>query len=185
VKDFSAAQLKRFPVECVSWQDAKIFLKTLSALPAEVKAGRKYRLPSEAEWEYACRGPASYQSFHCGNSLSSTQANFDGNNPYGGAALGPYLERTCPVGSYQPNAWGLFDMHGNIWEWCADWYKAGYYAQSPARDPRGPSRGSDRVFRGGGWETCGQFCRAAFRNRITSTLRCNFLGFRVALVPSE
>src|SRR5262249_61489348 len=91
--------------------------------PEEKQAERKYRLPTEAEWEYACRGGARVSKpFHFGDSLSSTQANFDGNYPYGGAAKGQYLKKTTPVGSYQPNVFGLYDMHGNVWEWCADWY---------------------------------------------------------------
>jgi uncharacterized protein (TIGR02996 family) len=185
VKDISTAELKRFPVEFVSWQEARTYLQKLSALPAEVKAGRQYRLPAEAEWEYACRGSGSSSSpFHYGASLSSRQANFNGNHPCGGAAKGPNLGRPCPVGSYQPNGFGLYDMHGNVWEWCADWYKAGYYAQSPAKDPRGPSRGSDRVYRGGGWNCNGRYCRSAFRDRDEPTIGGNFLGFRVALAPS-
>jgi formylglycine-generating enzyme required for sulfatase activity len=108
----------------------------LSELPAEKRAGRKYRLPSEAEVEYACRGGApSYQVFHIGNSLSSMQANFNGNAPYGGAAKGPDLGRTCKVGSYKPNRFGLYDMHGNVWEWCSDWYGGDYYGKSPRRAP--------------------------------------------------
>src|SRR5262249_53330641 len=111
VKNISARALKRFPVDTVSWEGAQTFLKKLSALPAEVKAGRQYRLPTEAEWEYACRaGAPSYQPFHFGASLSSRQANFDGRIPYGRAPQGPYLARTCKVGSYRPNAWGLYDM---------------------------------------------------------------------------
>jgi formylglycine-generating enzyme required for sulfatase activity len=105
------------PVENVSWGEAVEFCKKLSVLPAEQRAGRTYRLPSEAEWEYACRGGATaYQVFHFGNSLSSEQANFRGTMPFGGAAQGRWLERTCKVGSYKPNAFGLYDMHGNVWE---------------------------------------------------------------------
>jgi uncharacterized protein (TIGR02996 family) len=113
-----------FPVEQVSWKDAVIFLKKLAALKKEVEAGREYRLPTEAEWEYSCRGGAcSSAPFHFGISLSSSQANFNGKYPYGGADKGPYLKRTCRVGSYKPNAFGLFDMHGNVFEWCNDWYE--------------------------------------------------------------
>jgi uncharacterized protein (TIGR02996 family) len=175
-----------FPVEQVSWKDAQTFLKKLSRLPAEVKAGRKYRLPTEAEWEYACRGPVSSSSpFHCGASLCSTQANFDGNYPYGGAAKGPYLARTCKVGSYKPNTFGLYDMHGNVWEWCEDWYDDSYYAISPGKDPLGPSEGSVRVGRGGSWIRGGAFCRAALRVWDPPSLRLGNLGFRLALVPSR
>jgi formylglycine-generating enzyme required for sulfatase activity len=134
-------------------------------LGKEAQAGRKYRLPTEAEWEYSCRGGAcSFQSFHVGNSLSSTQANFNGNYPYGGAAEGPNLQRTCKVGTYKPNAFGIYDMHGNVWEWCSDWYEAEYYARSSLRDPTGHPSGSLRVIRGGCWLDCARRCRSAYRS---------------------
>jgi formylglycine-generating enzyme required for sulfatase activity/tRNA A-37 threonylcarbamoyl transferase component Bud32 len=195
-----------FPVEQVSWEDAQTFLKTLAELQEEVKEGRKYRLPSEAEWEYACRGGAtSYSTFHFGNSLSSTQANFNGNYPYGGAAKGPYLERTSKVGSYSPNAFGLYDLHGNVWEWCSEWYDPEYYMtlsgtlewftsegcdwagpdcykHGPMRDPGGPSQGSNRVLRGGSWNGDGRDCRSAARNWNAPAFRGGNVGFRVALV---
>jgi formylglycine-generating enzyme required for sulfatase activity len=176
-----------FPVESASWEDVQAFLEKLTSLPEEMKKGRKYRLPSEAEWEYACRGRATSSTpFSFGNSLSFTQANFDGNHPYGGAATGPYLKRTSKVGSYQPNSLGLFDMHGNVWEWCEDWYDADYYKGSPRCDPRGPSQGALRVIRGGSWNLRGQFCRSARRIRYTPGYRTNGLGFRAALVlPAE
>jgi formylglycine-generating enzyme required for sulfatase activity len=158
-------------VENVSWNEAVEFCKKLSALPGEEKRGRRYRLPSEAEWEYACRGESpSYQVFHFGNSLSSEQANFRGKEPYGGAAQGPWLERTCKVGSHQPNSFGLYDMHGNVWEWCADCYAKGDEA---------------RVRRGGCWIVFGDECRSATRRRrVPDDHRFN-LGFRVVLVPSD
>ncbi len=110
VKDMDTT---RFPVEMISWADAVEFCRKLSEMPEEKQAGRVYRLPTEVEWEYACRG-GTVTAFHYGAALSSTQANFRGNFPYGGAAKGPYLERTTKVGSYQPNAYGLYDMHGNV-----------------------------------------------------------------------
>jgi formylglycine-generating enzyme required for sulfatase activity len=141
-------------------------------------------LPSEAEWEYACRGGASSSTPFCfGNSLSSTQANFNGAYPYGGAEAGPSLGRTCPAGSYRPNAWGLFDPHGNVWEWCSDWYAEDYYGKSPAQDPLGPSHGSARVIRGGSWNFYGGLCRAASRYGNGPSARHFNLGFRVAAVP--
>jgi uncharacterized protein (TIGR02996 family) len=174
-----------FPVERVSWEDVTDFLKKLSALEKEREAGRKYRLPSEAEWEYACRGGAyTYQTFHFGNSLSSTQANFDGRYPYGVVGKGPYLQRTCAVGSYPANAFGLWDMHGNVWEWCSDWYDEHSYAKSPPADPPGPSTGSYRVIRGGGWNSSGVFCRCARRSRHSPRDRDFSVGFRVAAVPA-
>jgi WD40 repeat protein/formylglycine-generating enzyme required for sulfatase activity len=158
-----------YPVENVSWAEAVEFCQKLSALPGEQKAGRRYRLPTEAEWEYACRGGASsYQVFHFGNSLCSEQANFRAAMPYGAAAKGPWLERTCKVGSYRPNAVGLFDMHGNVWEWCSDRYE-----YEGSRD--------FRVRRGGSWGDGGESCRSAIRlRRAPDDHRWN-LGFRVAI----
>ena len=160
----------RFPVEMVTWEEAVAFCERLSELPEEKKAGRTYRLPTEAEWEYSCRGGAtSHTAFHYGNSLSSTQANFDGNEPHGGAPKGPYLERPCPVGCFAANAFGLFDMHGNVWEWCSDRYGSGpyekndYYKRSPKRDPQGPEKGEYRVLRGGCYGNGGSDCRSACR----------------------
>jgi formylglycine-generating enzyme required for sulfatase activity len=175
-----------FPVEMVRWEDAQAFLRKLSELPEEKKNGRKYRLPTEAEWEYACRGgTSSYQTFHYGNSLSSTQANFSGSAPYGGAAKGPGLGRTCKVGSYKPNAIGLYDMHGNVWEWCSDWYDRDYYGNSPRVDPPGPASGSVRVLRGGAWDSIGSDCRSAWREGRMPGLQYSNFGFRAALVLSE
>jgi uncharacterized protein (TIGR02996 family) len=175
-----------FPVERVSWNDATVFLKALSALKKERESGRNYRLPTEAEWEYSCRGGASsYQTFHFGNSLCSTQANIAGNFPYGGAENGPNLGRTCEVGSYPPNGFGLYDMHGNVKEWCADWYDEHYYASSPRCDPQGPVKGAARVFRGGSRYSPGWECRSACRSRCWPDFRRDSVGFRVALVPSD
>ncbi len=172
-----------FPVESVSWEDAQAFLEALNA--QALALGHHYRLPTEAEWEYACRaGMPSHQVFHVGDSLSSEQANFDGRSPCGSADTGPFLGRTCAVGSYPPNAWGLYDMHGNVWEWCADWFDKDYYRHSPTHDPAGPAEGSVRVFRGGSWDDEGMHCRSAYRSRNTPADRNCRLGFRVALVPA-
>jgi formylglycine-generating enzyme required for sulfatase activity len=165
-----------FPVETVAWDEAVAFCQKLSDLPAEKKAGRKYRLPTEAEWEYGCRGGASsYQVFHSGNSLSSKQANF----------LDTALGHTCKVGSYKPNGWGLYDMHGNVWEWCSDWYAAGYEGKTLRRDPQGPGGGSWHVLRGGGWAYPIRECRSAARNKTWPEHHGRHIGFRVALVPPE
>jgi formylglycine-generating enzyme required for sulfatase activity len=177
----------RFPVECVSWLYAVGFCKKLSDLPEEKKAGRVYRLPSEAEWEYACRGGANGKDrppFHFGAALSAKQANFNGNFPYGEAAKGPYLRRTTTVGSYPANAFGLMDMHGNVWEWCSDWFSRDYYSRSPGKDPRGPATGSSRVLRGGSWLYRGKSARSA--NRLSCPPRefDNYIGFRVVCVPA-
>jgi formylglycine-generating enzyme required for sulfatase activity len=160
-----------FPVESASWQDAKRFCEKLSALPKEKSAGRVYRLPTEAEWEYACRAETT-TAFHFGTSLSSTAANFN-------------LGRTGPVGSYKPNKFGLYDMHGNVWQWCADWYGERYYRESPEADPRGPDRGEQRVLRGGSWQDYTRDLRAAVRGRQAPDQRSDIIGFRVVWVPDE
>src|SRR5262249_52025779 len=133
---------KKLPVERVSWDDAVEFCRRLSALPEEEKAGRVYRLPTEAEAEYACRA-GTRRAFHYGDKLSSKQANFDGQYAYGGAEKGEYLGRPVAVNSkgYEPNEFGLYHMHGNVWEWCLDLYDKDYYASGENEaDPRGPMK---------------------------------------------
>jgi formylglycine-generating enzyme required for sulfatase activity len=170
-----------FPVDSVSWHDAVAFCAKLTALPEEKAAGRAYRLPTEAEWEYACRAGSS-TPFHSGDSLSSKQANFNGNFPSGGGDRGPYLQRTCPVGSYAANVFGLHDMHGNVWEWVADRYGEDYYASSERRDPQGPESGDRRILRGGSWDNRGKGCRTAFRRGHGPANRLSSYGFRVVCV---
>ncbi len=173
VKDISDKDLEHFPVERVSWEDAQDFIKKVNA--QETGKGWVYRLPKEAEWEYACRNAAKSKEecsfdfyFATGtNDLSSTQANFDGRVPAGNGAKGPYLARTTKVGSYAPNKLGLYDMHGNVWQWCEDLY-----------DDKGPAR----VFRGGSWGDVGRDCRAASRDRYAPSARDFLLGFRLARV---
>src|SRR5262249_51607468 len=115
------------PVDSVPWDQAVAFCERLSALAEEEKADRVYRLPTEAEGEYACRaGALGYREYHHGDVIDATDVNFDGNHPLEGRKKGPYLRRPAPVGSYRPNAWGLFDMHGNLWEWTADRYNSEY-----------------------------------------------------------
>lgn len=174
------------PVENVSWEAANEFCQQLSARAEEKTAGRRYRLPTEAEWEYACRAGTT-TAFHFGNSLSSQQANFNGHYPYGDAEPGPYLRRTAQVGSYPPNAFGLYDMHGNVAEWCSDWYDPQYYENSPGEDPLGPpfgvlSDGFDRfylVVRGGSWLDDARACRSAYRYRAMARTPNRLVGFRV------
>ncbi|MBM4095233.1 MAG: formylglycine-generating enzyme family protein [Planctomycetes bacterium] len=166
------------PVEMVSWNDASEFCKKLSDFPEEKKAGRVYRLPTEAQWEYACRAGTT-TPFHFGNELNGTQANCNGAEPYGTEAKGPYLEKTSAVGSYPPNAWGLYDMHGNVDEWCSDWY--GEYLVTRNTDPQGPQKGEVRVLRGGSWNFHSKNCRASFRNvDVLGNRNCDN-GFRVLL----
>jgi formylglycine-generating enzyme required for sulfatase activity len=175
-----------FPVENVSWEDAQVFIKKLNNLPAEKAKGRMYRLPTEAEWEYSCRGGSGVTTtFHFGNSLSSSQANFDGNFPYGAAAEGKCLERTCKVGSYKPNGFGLYDMHGNVFEWCQDYYDKKFYSTSSKKDPVNTKEGPDRSFRGGSWCYSGKLCRSALRRRLGPAARYDIVGFRVALVAAR
>jgi formylglycine-generating enzyme required for sulfatase activity len=170
-----------FPVEQVSWKEAVAFCRRLSALPAEKRARRVYRLPTEAEWEYSCRGGASSSTpFHFGRSLSSTQANFNGRFPYGAGAVDRYLGRPCDVGSYEPNPFGLYDMHGNVWQWCADRFDPGYYSRSPRKDPKGPSTGRARVLRGGSWAHHGHHSRSACRGAGGPVSRGDCVGFRIA-----
>jgi len=175
VKDIKDEDLKLFPVENVSWNDCQEFLKKLNE--QEKEKGWVYRLPSEAEWEYACRGGATSEeecSYHfyfakSTNDVSSKEANFNGSYPSENDEKDPNLSRTTKVGSYTPNKLGLYDMHGNVWQWTS----------SP--DARGASY---RVSRGGGWSQYGAFCRAAARHAFTSSTRLNLLGFRLARVPS-
>ncbi len=176
------------PAEQVRWHEAREFCTRLSALPEEKKAGRTYRLPSEAEWEYACRAGTT-TPFNVGDALSSTQANFNGNFPYGGAEKGPSLRQTEKVGSYPPNAWGLYDMHGNVLQWCNDWYDPDYYKKSPKENPKGPEKGVVAtgfggnffvVVRGGCWLDEGRACRSARRFRLQQTEPYRWTGFRVA-----
>ncbi len=162
------------PVENVSWDDAKKFISKLN------NDNYEFGLPSEAEWEYAARAGTT-TAFYFGDSLSSAQANFDGNYPYGNASKGKYLEKTTYVGNYSKNDFGLYDMHGNVWEWCEDIYESDYgklRADGSANVSVGDS--SLRVLRGGSWGNDGFGVRSADRDRISSDARLYFFGFRVA-----
>ncbi len=169
------------PVEQVNWTEAGSFCWNLTL--SERKAGRlpdgwEYTLPTEAQWEYACRAGTT-TVFAFGDSLSSKQANFKGTSPYGGAKAGPLLERTTDVGSYPANPWGFFDMHGNVWEWCADRY--GKSPSSAVTDPTGAASGSIRVNRGGSWDRDGHYLRSALRLNRSFGTRFSTLGFRLSL----
>jgi formylglycine-generating enzyme required for sulfatase activity len=156
----------------------------LSEQPAEARLGRRYRLPTEAEWEYSCRAGASESlPFSFGGALSSHQANCDGTRPYGPVHEGPYLMRPTEVGSYPANAFGLFDMHGNVWNWCQDWFDPDHYSQSPRDDPQGPAAGTDgrRVVRGGSYNDGPRHCRSAWRAASRPESHGPSVGFRVLL----
>jgi hypothetical protein len=152
----------------------------LSELPDEKAARRVYRLPTEAEWEYACRAGTT-SAFVFGESLSSTQANFNGAFPSPGAEKGPYLGRPTVVGSYEPSAFGLFDMHGNVSEWCEDNYHADYYSGSPVDDPLDEAGSSDKVVRGGSWGSDALNCRTRYRFSVLPVRRYQSRGFRVLM----
>ena len=177
---------EKHPVERVSWNDVQFFLARLNE--GERNAGRlprgwAYVLPTEAEWEYACRaGTATV--FSLGNALSAHEANFRGASPYGPEAKsGPSAVRTKAVGSYAPNPWGFYDMHGNVWEWTADWF--GRYSLGRLSDPKGSASGLSRVKRGGSWFLPAAYLRSASRSGSPPGDRSHDLGFRLAFKQVE
>ena len=165
------------PVENVSWEDCREFIEKLNQ-----KTNCGARLPTEAEWEYACRAGTS-TPYSWGNSLNGDNANCDGNWPYGTARKGSFKHGTVGVGSYSPNDWGFYDMHGNVLEWCQDWYGEDYCVGVPMCDPEGPASGGRRVLRGGSWYDGAVDCRSANRNRCCLDEpggRYGIHGFRLA-----
>ena len=176
----SGQETKRFPVENISWDEAVEFCRKLSDLPKEKAAGRRYRLPSEAQWEYACRaGSTGRFSFSAGRSGAPKESEDLALFEYGW--FGSNSDRmTHAVGGKLPNAWALYDMHGNVWEWCQDWYDRDYYVKSTVDDPVGPPGGSSRVLRGGGSSYPARFCRSADRFNHEPEYRNDNLGFRVS-----
>ncbi|HMN96735.1 MAG TPA: formylglycine-generating enzyme family protein [Phycisphaerales bacterium] len=163
------------PVEQVSWLDVKSFLAKLETLLPGLGAG----LPTEAEWEYACRA-GTRTPFWFGETITPEEVNYDGNHPYGGAAKGLYRQETVDVKALPANGWGLYQMHGNVWEWCRDGSRS--YAEGEAVDPVGPegSEGS-RVLRGGAWHINAWDARSAYRLAIPPGLASRSLGFRLRL----
>jgi formylglycine-generating enzyme required for sulfatase activity len=168
----------RNPVEQVSWYDVQAFIaelkRRLPGLPA--------RLPTDAEWEYACRAGTT-TPFSFGEKITPDLVNYDGSHPYVGGDKGLYRGKTVPVASLPPNAWGLYEMHGNVYEWCANYYAE--YPTTPQIDPQGPQTGIDRVLRGGSWDGDGGHVRSANRFRYGPGHRYDYLGFRLAMDQDE
>ncbi len=154
------------PVEYVNWHECTNFVKKLAVLEGMPQGS--FRLPTEAEWEYACR--AGTQTTFCyGDTLDTSRASFS-------------RQKTMPVGQFKPNAWGLYDMHGNVWEWCADWY--GSYTGDET-DPTGPALGANRVLRGGGWDFNAFYCRSAQRTDGFPPTRWNIHGLRICMPTGQ
>ncbi len=203
--DFNPSNLKgsRLPVETVSWYDAVWFCNQMSdrdgrtpyySITGVVKKEQSiseanvtiqrgangYRLPTEAEWEYACRaGEKTSTPFSFGANITPEQVNYNGNLPYNNTDKGIYREKTVEVDAFSGNRFGLYQMHGNVWEWCYDYY--GNYPSGNVTDPIGPTTGSYRVFRGGGWYDLARYCRSADRSDYTPDYRRLSVGFRVAV----
>ncbi|MDR2970771.1 MAG: formylglycine-generating enzyme family protein [Bacteroidales bacterium] len=157
------------PVEKVSWDDVQQFIRKLNEM-----TGKRFRLPTEAEWEYAARGGNKSQGYkYSGSNSLYNVAWYDDNSG----------EKTHPVGTKNPNELGIYDMSGNVWEWCGDWYGENYYSSSPASNPTGPSYGSARVLRGDSWGASAEHCRVSRRHSNAPDDRADDYGFRLLLVP--
>jgi formylglycine-generating enzyme required for sulfatase activity len=163
------------PVEKVSWDDAQVFLTRLNEQQAgNLPAGWAYVLPTESQWEYACRAGTT-TAYSWGDSIATTNANYNASG----------YSQTRDVGQYAANPRGFFDMRGNVWEWTADWYQAAYPTGNPVIDPTGPASGSRRVTRGGSWSFDGTHLRSARRHHSYPSLRGNSIGFRVGFQKSQ
>jgi formylglycine-generating enzyme required for sulfatase activity len=185
-------------VEEVSWTDVQEFIKKRNKNSATCKreldseqvwrenAGGCYRLPTEAEWEYAARAGTS-TPFWTGNTISTSQANYNGNYPYGGSIKGTYRGKTTPVNKFPASPWGLHDMHGNVYEWVLDWYDGSYYGKcgSVCTDPANLTIASYRVLRGGSWLNGAFYLRSAIRHDGNPGSRYDSLGFRLLLVVRQ
>jgi formylglycine-generating enzyme required for sulfatase activity len=165
--DYSHFNGKDNPVDYVSWDDAKAFCKMLME-----QTKQSVRLPTEAEWEFACRAGTT-STYYSGN----TEADLARVAWYSGNSK----STTHPVGQKEPNAFGLYDMHGNVWQWCEDWYAEDYYGNAPAENPDGPAHGADRVLRGGSWDLSPVYCPSGYRGRFGPDFHYHSIGFRVVV----
>jgi formylglycine-generating enzyme required for sulfatase activity len=169
------------PVEQMSWREAMAFCRQLAD-----RTGRVYTLPSEAQWEYACRAGTT-SPFAFGESITPELANYDGHTTYAGSPEGVYRKQTTAVGAFPANAWGLHDMHGNVWEWCLDhWHNS--YASAPGDgsawvDSEDENNAIHRLLRGGSWYGNPWYCRSADRSRSEPDYAFNYIGFRVVCLP--
>ena len=162
------------PVEQVSWDNTQVFFEALNRLVPGLNAG----LPTEAQWEYACRAGTT-TPFSFGDTITTAQANYNGYHPYVDGKREEYREQTVPVKAFPANPWGLYQMHGNVWEWCQDWF-ADYPAEESVEDPSGPATGELRVLRGGSWSFNAWFLRSASRFWYGPGARFDDVGFRLA-----
>ena len=169
---FKGAEL---PVENVSWDEAQGFINKLNGMKPELQLC----LPTEAQWEYACRAGTT-TPFSFGENITTDQVNYSGNYPYNNGKKGENRNQTVEVKSLPPNAWGLYQMHGNVWEWCQDWYETQYPTQ-PITDPQGAASGTARVLRGGSWLSNGRASRSANRLHNDPAHRNDSVGFRLSL----
>lgn len=167
-----------YPVEMVSWDDAQLFINKIN----ELNNSSEFRLPTEAEWEYGARAGTTTM-FNTGDTITSAQANFNGSFPFAMNLRDLYRKSPTMVGSFQANAFGLYDMHGNVWEWCSDWYQSNYYKDSPPNNPAGPETGQTRVLRGGSWFRYSAHIRAATRYKNKAVGQYGDTGFRLVKSP--
>jgi formylglycine-generating enzyme required for sulfatase activity len=171
------------PIEKINWDDAIAFCTKLSQ-----QTGKQYSLPSEAQWEYACRAQTT-SNFHFGETITADLVNYNGEYPYNGAPIGQNRAQATPVGTFPANNFGLYDMHGNVWEWCLDRYQPNYLTApidgSAVVDTPELGGSSKRVMRGGSWDYVAKGCRSAVRCSLDSSLRMNGCGFRVILTTLD
>ncbi|OED43785.1 hypothetical protein AB833_03100 [Chromatiales bacterium (ex Bugula neritina AB1)] len=163
----------RNPVERVSWGDVQYFIDKINKQHPELRLS----LPTEAQWEYACRAGTT-GPFSTGATITTGQANFNGKRSYANTEKGEYRRKTIPVDALAPNPWGMLQMHGNVFEWCQDWY--GKYPEGEVINPTGTKDGAGRVLRGGSWFYGGRGCRSAFRTPLEPVRRSDDVGFRLS-----